>query len=161
MAFSSIFICFCIFFTTRRSCQPGWQSQHCLCFGTALMKHITKHTGSVACQNGVFFSSFSHADLIFSSSACTRKFILLSFADAQVSISPLTFRDTRPAHQKIARSLGRSLGRSIDCSVDRSIARSIVRSLDRSMKRSMNRSLDRSIARSIVRSVPRSLGRSS
>jgi hypothetical protein len=34
--------------------------------------------------------NFSPADLIFSSSACTRRFILLSFADAQVSISPLT-----------------------------------------------------------------------
>ena len=55
MAFSLIFICFCIFFTTRRSFQPGWQSQNCLCFGTALMRHLTKHTGSVACQNGLFY----------------------------------------------------------------------------------------------------------
>ena len=35
-------------------------------------------------------SDFSSADLIFSSSACTRRLILLSFADSQVSISPLT-----------------------------------------------------------------------
>ena len=44
MAFSLIFICFCILFTTRRSFQPAWQSQNCLCFETALMKHLTKAT---------------------------------------------------------------------------------------------------------------------
>jgi hypothetical protein len=41
IAFSLIFICFCISFTTRRSFQPGWQSQNYLCFGTALMRHLT------------------------------------------------------------------------------------------------------------------------
>ena len=44
MAFSLNFICFCILFATRRSFQPAWQSQNCLCFETALMKHITKAT---------------------------------------------------------------------------------------------------------------------
>ena len=44
MAFSLNFICFCILFTTRRSFQPAWQSQNCLCFETALMKHLTKGT---------------------------------------------------------------------------------------------------------------------
>ena len=44
MAFSLIFICFCILFTTRRSFQPAWRSQNSLCFETALMKHLTKAT---------------------------------------------------------------------------------------------------------------------
>jgi hypothetical protein len=39
----------------RRSFQPGWQSQNCLCLGTALMRHLAKHTGSVACQNALFY----------------------------------------------------------------------------------------------------------
>ena len=91
--------------------------------------------------------NFSPADLIFSSSACTRKFILLSFADAQVSISPLTdytsrFRSTSfrysirfaipyqpirrlPDCQFIARSLDRLLALSLDRSVDRSVAQSL------------------------------------
>ena len=44
MAFSLDSICFNILFTTRRSFQPAWQSQNCLCFETDLMKHITKVT---------------------------------------------------------------------------------------------------------------------
>jgi hypothetical protein len=39
----------------RRSFQRGWQSQNCLCLGTALLRHLTKHTGSVACQNALFY----------------------------------------------------------------------------------------------------------
>ena len=116
------------------------------------MKHITKHTRSVACQNGVFFfSSFSPADLIFSSSACIRKFILLSFADAQVSISPLTdytsrFRSTSfrysirfaIPHQPIRRSPDRSVDRSLVPSAAHSIARSLGRSFGRSVSRSVH-----------------------
>ena len=118
----------------------------------------------------MFFSFFSPADLIFSSSACIRKFILLSFAVAQVSISPLTdytsrFRSTsfrysirfaipyQPIRrlsdcQFIARSLDRLLARSLDRSVDRSIARSIVRSLNRSLRRSVDRSVVQSVDQS-------------
>ena len=101
--------------------------------------------------------------MIFSSSACIRKFILLSFADAQVSISPLTdytsrFRSTSfrysirfaipyqpirrlPDCQFIARSLDRLLARSLDRSVDRSVAQSLAPSLGRSFGRSVSRSV--------------------
>ena len=126
------------------------------------MKHITKHTKSVACQNGVFFSYFSPADLIFSSSACTRKFILLSFADAQVSISPLTdytswFRSTSFRYSIRFAIPHQPIRRSPDRSVDRSVARSIARSIARSLGRSFGRSIGRSVARSIVRSFTQSL----
>ena len=126
------------------------------------MKHITKHTRSVACQNGVFFSYFSPADLIFSSSACTRKFILLSFADAQVSISPLTdytsrFRSTSFRYSIRFAIPHQPIRRSPDRSVDPSVARSIARSIARSLGRSFGRSIGRSVARSIVRSFSQSL----
>ena len=127
------------------------------------MKHITKHTRSVACQNGVFFfSSFSPADLIFSSSACIRKFILLSFADAQVSISPLTdytsrFRSTSFRYSIRFAIPHQPIRRSPDRSVDPSVARSIARSIARSLGRSFGHSIGRSVTRSIVRSFTQSL----
>jgi hypothetical protein len=43
MAFSLNFICFCILFTTRRSFQPGWQSQNCFCSSTVLMRRYASH----------------------------------------------------------------------------------------------------------------------
>ena len=109
-----------------------------------------------------FFSFFSPADLIFSSSACTRKFILLSFADAQVSISPLTdytsrFRSTSFRYSIRFAIPHQPIRRSPDRSVDRSVARSIARSIARSLGRSFGRSIGRSVARSIVRSFSQSL----
>jgi hypothetical protein len=105
-----------------------------------------------------FFSFFSPADLIFSSSACIRKFILFSFANAQFSISPLTDYTSRfrsltkfaipykpirrlPDCQFIARSLDRLLALSLDRSVDRSVAQSLAPSLGLSFGRSVSRSV--------------------
>ena len=63
MTFSLNFISFFISFTTRRSFQPGWQSQNCFCSNTVLMRGYACHLKFDCFRLIQHFSSFSHEKL--------------------------------------------------------------------------------------------------